>query len=473
MKKFQFILQGKYLRAVASGLIVVATFLFVSSASASYFPFSYNFDSYSIGVLSGQDSWFGSSVPAVTDVVRYSAPYSVSATSSSANVSTHYFATSTTAGFSFSYWYYLDSAGVTFSTSTNRLVQVAISNDNNDFPYPAVSAVEGCAYLNVPNIGTVVQDIIDYCEPFDQWNYLEVEVISADNFSGSFRWRNVPGGFWSSTINPGGISTPVDNVNIWASSGNYIDDVNVVAQSTLPRVVSVAVTPPFLSSGSTSFLVTAFNDSATGVRLELRNADTETLSYLFLSPFLSSGITTLSTTTLLQDGFYSGSALMYGGGTQATTEFPFLFVVGSTTESLGGMSSFPNLGSSATSTTGCNGNIFCEAMGYVFIPSQDSLNRFSNFGGYVATKFPFSYLYSIRDVFIELAESDTSESNVPVLSISVPLIGSSTPMSLLSSSTLATYVSGSQMALFRSLISVALWVAFGMMCFSQVKNLFR
>jgi len=96
--------------------------------------------------------------------------------------------------------------------------------------------------------------------------------------------------------------------------------------------------------------------------------------------------------------------------------------------------------------------------------------RFFGLGGYLATKFPFAYLYDIKHA---IDNAGTSSRSFPELTIAV---GTSSPFQLdatvLSSSTISTYVSDGQRTIFRGLIEVALWISFISMIYFTIKRQF-
>jgi len=100
------------------------------------------------------------------------------------------------------------------------------------------------------------------------------------------------------------------------------------------------------------------------------------------------------------------------------------------------ISNFPNSGSSSSSSgsnlASCGTlDIFCyisNAFQYVFMPTEESLDQFSNLGDLLRTKAPFSYVASTTAVWSGLVASTTANSPTWTMNYHDVGIGSTTPL---------------------------------------------
>lgn len=123
----------------------------------------------------------------------------------------------------------------------------------------------------------------------------------------------------------------------------------------------------------------------------------------------------------------------------------------------------------------------CLAGTYLFIPSQQQLDQYGDYNLLVQTKIPFSYFYDVKSEIDSL--SATSTDNVPTYSVdlaSAAVSGSTTPignflphnLSILSSTTINTYLpNGVHTALF-TLASAAIWFSAGYYIYHRSRKVF-
>jgi len=112
------------------------------------------------------------------------------------------------------------------------------------------------------------------------------------------------------------------------------------------------------------------------------------------------------------------------------------------------------------------GNGLCVALGYLFVPTPESILQFGVIGDAAKTRLPFSYFYGIADIFQGLSASSTQ--NFPVYSFGLSQIdfASSTAMGpilpsnleFLSSTTINKYMPVGMHDLLYNLMVLVIWV---------------
>jgi len=119
-------------------------------------------------------------------------------------------------------------------------------------------------------------------------------------------------------------------------------------------------------------------------------------------------------------------------------------------------------------------NGMCKVAVFLFIPSSDSLNNFSLLSSNLQGKIPFSYVYGLQSIFSGLTASSTA--NLTSLSIAFPDIGSTTPLgailpaslTVLSTSTIGTYLPESVRLNVLSFQRIFLWMGFILLIYRRV-----
>lgn len=125
-------------------------------------------------------------------------------------------------------------------------------------------------------------------------------------------------------------------------------------------------------------------------------------------------------------------------------------------------------------------NGICLVGAYLFIPSVDSLNQFSNVQTVLQSKIPFSYFYALADIYDGLTATGTSavfqdiEFDISSTSVKNTAFGSIIPtVKAFSTTTIGTYISPSILALLRTLMASTIWLGFAYVVFRRVSGLFR
>lgn len=120
-------------------------------------------------------------------------------------------------------------------------------------------------------------------------------------------------------------------------------------------------------------------------------------------------------------------------------------------------------------------NGLCRLAFFMVVPSSDSLNQFNSIPDIFQTKFPFSWAYGIYNIFSSVNASSTNSLSTISLSFST-IIPTTTLVSVpdwtvFSSTTVLTYMSQSQLDIFKGIMVVVIWVVFASFVFFEIKNL--
>jgi len=131
----------------------------------------------------------------------------------------------------------------------------------------------------------------------------------------------------------------------------------------------------------------------------------------------------------------------------------------------------------------CNsGNIFgdaiCQAFSFLFVPNPNVLNSFVSLPSVAATKFPFSWIYGVKDEFSSLAVASTTAMTSLSYNFHNLGIGSTTPMGnimpnfeVFSKNTIETYISPTLWNTFQTLIAAGMWLAFVWYEFNRARHM--
>jgi len=168
--------------------------------------------------------------------------------------------------------------------------------------------------------------------------------------------------------------------------------------------------------------------------------------------------------------------LFSGSPTVFTTFDPrtFLPTVATTTQAQNCTGNFATSSSILDSLGASVSYGFCVSFSYLFLPSTDSLEQFSNFTPTLQAKIPFSYVYELQTIFGGLSASTTA--NLSSVSYTLPAIGSTTPMgsflpstlTVLSTSTIAQYLPDNVRNSLLGLQRIALWLGFVLMMYRRI-----
>jgi len=164
----------------------------------------------------------------------------------------------------------------------------------------------------------------------------------------------------------------------------------LVPPNTIPRIISHTETAT--TSPTVLFEADVYNDSAEEVCWFLANNDTGSIE-TFCSDLFSSGETGVSFYKTVDDGYYTGTVSMRGGGTTATSTLQVTFISGETGFEIGGSNFLP------ISTT-TESNAFLSGIQRIFV-NQDTPILFnqaiSELKYNLGQKIPFGFWYSFEE----------------------------------------------------------------------------
>lgn len=269
--------------------------------------------------------------------------------------------------------------------------------------------------------------------------------------------------------------------NIQSFGSSLAFQTSTTTVNNIPRVISVD-SPSSGSVVTSPLTLTAsfFNDSADSVRFSLSNFDTGIQLLPIDIPISVSGYGSVSTSSILSDGYYFGTVTLNGGDTFSTNSILLNFTVGTSTR---GGSSYPlSLSAIASSTpdefcspTSASSTILTRFGCWFIVPSAQSVLNFSNLPDSLRTKIPFSYYYDIRDAITSSTLSASSSIAFPSL---VVQIGTSTsPINFqwtaFSKDTVNYYVSDSASSFILFITDACLYITFAFMVFARVPKFFE
>jgi len=179
----------------------------------------------------------------------------------------------------------------------------------------------------------------------------------------------------------------------------------------------------------------------------------------------------------------SGTPFYLRNGTIPWGNISFPVVYSSSSQSIAASSSLWQNINFASSTVQCEtGNLFssglCAAGVFLFVPNTGVLDAFAQMASTtIPSKFPFSWVYGFQGVYNQLTAS--SSANMIAVSIDFSSIdpATSTPFggilpnaTLLSSTTISTYLGSSMLSTLLFLSQCALWIMFGTFIFHDVQH---
>jgi len=196
----------------------------------------------------------------------------------------------------------------------------------------------------------------------------------------------------------------------------------IIIPSTVPRIISFQPELGETEGSNTVTLETEiYNDSAEFVRFNLQNFDLG-INYLPIDiPIGFSGGGTVSTTTILDTGFYFGNISMIGGNTQSTSSPTVSFIVVET-EVSEGISLLPL----ATTTESMS---LISQLQRLFIAQDSGIllrQGISELYLELNTKLPFGFFTLIKDKIQTLADTGASEQNDVVINLDGSFVNGTT-----------------------------------------------
>lgn len=112
----------------------------------------------------------------------------------------------------------------------------------------------------------------------------------------------------------------------------------------------------------------------------------------------------------------------------------------------------------------------CYILGFLFVPSQSSLNGFLNNATLVKTKIPYSYIEEVQDLFVGIS---SSSGEFPSMEVPFTINASTSHFTLFSLDSVKEYLPDATLAIFRNLMIAILWFGFAFWVWNQGKALFK
>jgi len=218
---------------------------------------------------------------------------------------------------------------------------------------------------------------------------------------------------------------------------------------------------------------------------ELRDLSAGSQSVGVEEPILSSGVLTYYQTDDLTAGHaYSwrpylrsaSSSPVFGDWigifnvvTQSASSTPYFppALTASTTSYLSSFCSGFGSSTDAIYTSSGFSYSICYAGGFLFVPSNESVQQFTQFPLLLQSKFPFSYFYDIKNIVSSATETETP---IGVLTVDLPLAGETV---FFSSSTLTTFITPTASNAIRPIASGALWLLAAYGWYRMVLGVFK
>lgn len=201
------------------------------------------------------------------------------------------------------------------------------------------------------------------------------------------------------------------------------------------------------------------------------------------------GYSAIPKSNLLIDGQWYAQAQLFVnfGSTSVASTSIIDFVINTSTQEFSGYPYGQGLTQAeqeslcSTSSTGWFdfGAGICQAFTFLFMPNQNTLDQFASLKDEMALKAPFAIFTGVADAWNNV---EINATNTPSISIDFSSTGvaSGTPFSSVlpnwnafSSTTIKTYLSDTQIDLFKALITLALWVLYAQSSYYKLLGIFN
>lgn len=274
---------------------------------------------------------------------------------------------------------------------------------------------EYCLFFTNDNGVSFSRPNCDVNVPMDPYGPADLEAYGAGN--GLYYLYFLPNAL--ATCNPGNgtgralcESLATLRATFTRSGGVWTSD---YSSDPTPRIISWN---PAVGSTTASTLVylsaRVFNDNATSVTFNLSNFDTG-FQYLPISiPLISSGISSVSTTTVLTPGSYVGTLQM--NNSSSTPEAVVVSFIVVSSHSLFSTYASTTFAASTTEAFCIDPSNIVVRFGCAMVmPSQQSILNFTLLQNQAATKIPFAYFYQIKSLLA--STSQTASTSLGTLSL--------------------------------------------------------
>jgi len=119
----------------------------------------------------------------------------------------------------------------------------------------------------------------------------------------------------------------------------------------------------------------------------------------------------------------------------------------------------------------------CNVLVFLVIPSNQAVSQWQSFSSTTATKIPFSYFYELKSLYqSQVATSAPSFVNWTIDFSNAPTTSSyqilPRQITVLSTSTVSTYLSDTQRNLLRNLLAYTIWLSFAYVVYRRVTMMF-
>lgn len=109
----------------------------------------------------------------------------------------------------------------------------------------------------------------------------------------------------------------------------------------------------------------------------------------------------------------------------------------------------------------------CYVLGFLFVPSNESVNQFTAIPFSLQNKFPFAYFYQVKDLF----NNGSSTANLfGTMQVNLPLVGTTT---ILSAGTINYFIGPTTASVLKQLSTFALWLMFAYTVYKRALKLFK
>ena len=203
--------------------------------------------------------------------------------------------------------------------------------------------------------------------------------------------------------------------------------------------------------------------------IEIYNKDSNYYMFDMFSASQEEG--SFSRTKVLSEGNYSWNYYLLDSTTSATSSPSDTtnFIVGTSTPYLVATSTFPSIPDFENQDFGLLGNMFRDVIAWLFYPSQNAIEAFTNVRTELMEKSPFGYFTLAREKMLAI---NLSSASAPVLTVSANFGNGNTNMKLFDMSETADVVGSTGMTLIYNIIKYAVWLGFLAFCYHEVKRIF-
>jgi len=155
----------------------------------------------------------------------------------------------------------------------------------------------------------------------------------------------------------------------------------------------------------------------------------------------------------------------------ATGEYDQFAPIASASQfSFSGASTFCSSNFSGGTWTSDFARALCNVFAFLWVPSQQSVNNMATLPGLAQTKVPFSY---VTEIVTTVTSLNPASSSFPSISYQFHYPGTATQsLDVFSYNTLTTYITPTQIGIFRALAAAVIYISTGLALYHKSKSLF-